>query len=82
MKSLMKSGVSTSLRRLFALSNHCAEHPPKVLPNSGTLHCAFLLLASNQQRTCVAHAKISFTFSRTCLLRDGFKYRIVLSMSE
>ena len=29
-----------------------------------------------------AHAKISFTLSRTCWLRDGFKYRIVDSMSE
>ena len=28
------------------------------------------------------HAKISFTFSRICSLRDGFRYRIVLSMSE
>jgi hypothetical protein len=29
-----------------------------------------------------AYAKISFTFSRTCWLRDGFKYRIADSMSE
>jgi len=28
------------------------------------------------------YAKISLTFSRTASLRDGFKYRIVLSMSE
>lgn len=27
-------------------------------------------------------AKISLTLSRTCWLRDGFKYRMVLSMSE
>jgi len=28
------------------------------------------------------YAKISFTFSRVCWLRDGFRYRMVLSMSE
>src|ERR1035437_2025578 len=31
---------------------------------------------------CLPYAKISFTFSRTCSLRLGFKYRMVLSMSE
>jgi hypothetical protein len=29
-----------------------------------------------------AYAKISFTFSLVCWLRDGFRYLIVLSMSE
>jgi hypothetical protein len=28
------------------------------------------------------YAKISFTLSHTCWLRDGFKYRIVDSISE
>lgn len=40
------------------------------------------LLGQNPHAQPPFQAKISFTLSRTCWLCDGFRYRIVLSMSE
>ena len=61
--------------RRVSTNNCCVHHPKIYLDKSDTPLCRGIALGQG-------YAKISFTLSRTCLLRDGFRYRMVLSKSE